>query len=284
VKFVLKITGCALENERLAGSFVRSVSELIKEEHKVVIVHDSGGSLCRSLSSSNGNGHPVIAETEQSEKHADSFRHARLDKKITWLLGQRGVVSFGLSATDGNIVRVRRRASRNLWPQIDFEAVAPDSSWLERISAGRAVPVIANTFLGPDQSDQKLDADHLAATCAIGWNADSLIFLTRTEGVQNPDGTVLRWLENHCIGPLRTDRATSPEMLSKLLACDLALRHGVRRTRIFPFSQIESLPAFYSCRIDSGTEVIRSTTAKYNHLNQDEVPAVRAKASQSAGF
>jgi len=45
-------------------------------------------------------------------------------------------------------------------------------------------------------------------------------------------------------------------MLPKLEACQEALRRGVGRVRILPATEVDTLPDFYTRKIDCGTEVM----------------------------
>ena len=57
-----------------------------------------------------------------------------------------------------------------------------------------AVPVISSIALGFDGEYYNINADEMAAACAIGTKADALVFLTDVPGVKGADGNVMRWL------------------------------------------------------------------------------------------
>ena len=103
----------------------------------------------------------------------------------------------------------------------------------------------------------------MAAACAIGWQANALIFLTGGKGIHDKDGKIIRWLEAEQINLLVTSSIVADKVLPKLVACHDALKQGVHRVRIFPVSHIQSLPSFFMERLDCGTEIIISPQQRY---------------------
>ena len=69
-----------------------------------------------------------------------------------------------------------------------------DPRWIEAIWANGAVPVISSLALGSDGEYYNINADQMAAACAVGCKANALIFLTDVPGVKGADGAVIRWL------------------------------------------------------------------------------------------
>ena len=115
---------------------------------------------------------------------------------------------------------------------------------------------LASIALGSDGEYYNVNADQMAAACAVACQANALVFLTDVKGVKNSDGDVIRWLKLNEIADLERDEVVSGGMLPKLAACKEALRRGVGRVRILPASEASHLPDFYSARIESGTEVM----------------------------
>jgi hypothetical protein len=66
--------------------------------------------------------------------------------------------------------------------------------WLEAIWQLNGVPVLCSMALGFDGEYYNINADEMAAACAIACRADALVFLTDVPGVKGADGEVLRWL------------------------------------------------------------------------------------------
>ena len=232
----------------------KAASQLLSQGHQVTIVHGSA----RPLLNPDGNGadRPSTKVKEWPDDPALMVLGDRLHKCLVASLNRAGVPAIGVCGADGNMVRIRRLRSGSPSNETTLEVAAVDPFWLNVISQNHGVPVMANVATGANDGFHCLCADDLAAACAIGWRADALIFLTSAEGVRNGDGMVLRWLEAGQDANLLSHSAGSRGMLSKLVACNKALRSGVHRARILPVSQTQSLSTFCFERVDYGTEVI----------------------------
>ena len=100
-----------------------------------------------------------------------------------------------------------------------------------------------------------VNADQMAAACAVGCHASALIFLTDVAGVKDADGMVIPWLDLSQIASMVQSSVVKGGMLPKLEACRHALSKGVGRVRILPASEAELLPQFYFAKLELGTEV-----------------------------
>jgi len=161
-----------------------------------------------------------------------------------------------LSGLDGQILGLRKcgKPAQASAYSVEISEVSP--FWIDVIGEKAAVPVLLNEGIDCDGMRCMLDAVQLATACAIGWDADVLVLLDRDEGVRDFAGSVRRWLE-------LSQRNGSPDsysegygMLDKVQACSAALRAGVRRARILPWSQIDCLEDFFRAKIRYGTEII----------------------------
>jgi acetylglutamate kinase len=119
-----------------------------------------------------------------------------------------------------------------------------------------AIPVISSVALGFDGEYYNVNADEMAAACAMTCHADVLVFLTDVPGVRGADGEVIRWLTLKQIPELTRSAVVSGGMLPKLGACREALLGGVQRVRIFPADMAALLPDLCSARTPQGTEVM----------------------------
>jgi acetylglutamate kinase len=119
-----------------------------------------------------------------------------------------------------------------------------------------AVPLLSSLALGFDGQYYNINADEMAAACAVSCHADALVFLTDVPGVRGANGNVMRWLGTDQIAGLITDSVISGGMLPKLHACREALLGGVKRVRILPAEAAAVLPDLCSSRVSQGTEVM----------------------------
>ncbi len=180
----------------------------------------------------------------------------RVNKGLVAALGAFGQPAVGLSGGDGlRLPRPQEDAPRPI-SAIVGEIAASDPRWLEAIWQLNGVPVISSMALGFDGEYYNINADEMAAACAIACRADALVFLTDVPGVRGADGAVLRWLSIDQIAEMAKSAIISGGMLPKLSACREALLNGVKRVRILPAEAAGSLPDLCSSRVAHGTEVM----------------------------
>lgn len=118
------------------------------------------------------------------------------------------------------------------------------------------MPVFSSMALGFDGEYYNVNADEMAAACAIACQADALVFLTDVPGVKDATGTVLRWLSIDQIAEMAKTGVINGGMLPKLGSCREALLNGVKRVRILPANAASALPDLCSARVAQGTEVM----------------------------
>jgi acetylglutamate kinase len=178
----------------------------------------------------------------------------RINKEFVAALSSLGKPAMGLSGGDGGVFRARRKSN----PDLGFvgEICSVETRWLNAIWDNGGVPIISSLALGWDGEYYNVNADQMAAACAVACQANALVFLTDVPGVKGADGVVMRWLDLKQVPALVADEVISGGMLPKLEACSQALRRGVGRVRILPAAQAEVLPQFYLQKIEIGTEVM----------------------------
>lgn len=258
MKIVVKIGGVALENRSTLRKCARAVTELAQDAHKVVVVHGGGSALTRTLKQL---GHEskfikglrvTDAETRDT---ALMVLAGMVNKNLVAAIQAEGFPAIGLCGGDGMSFRARKKESEGDDLGFVGEVCAVEPRWLEVIWQEGAIPVLSSVALGFDGEYYNVNADQMAAACAIACQADTLIFLTDVAGVKNAQGSVIRWLNTKQVAELTAESVISGGMLPKLEACTQALRRGVGRVRILPAEQAEILPQFYFSKLECGTEV-----------------------------
>ena len=263
MKIVIKIGTTGLRNDATLQMLSRGLGLLLAEGHRLIVVHGGIGPIPAEANAPtelpHANGNRNTNHDPQEFPSADALVSfgGSLNKAIVATLSLAGVPAFGLCGADGNMFRLRRfQPEEKTAMGFSAEVTCVSPFWLDVISKNGGVPVLVNIGLGVDRRYHVLYPDQMAGACAIGWNADALIYITDNEGVRDQSGTIIRWLAAEKIVELIKDFSVSSKMVPKLTACREALKHGVRRARILPLSQLENLPLFYFAKIESGTEVI----------------------------
>jgi acetylglutamate kinase len=258
MKFVVKLGGAALEDPKLLQLCCKAIFDLVSDGNQVAVVHGGGVQLTKTLAQMGKKSEFIsgLRVTDAETRDAALMVLAgRVNKSLVATLGQVGQPAMGLSGGDGHVFRARKKKTM---PDLGFvgEIAATDPRWLEAIWKMGAVPVISSIALGFDGEYYNINADEMAAACAIATKADALVFLTDVPGVKGADGNVMRWLSLNQIPELERAMVVSGGMLPKLNACRDALTHGVKRVRILPAEAAASLPDLCTSRVNDGTEVM----------------------------
>jgi acetylglutamate kinase len=257
---VIVIPGAVIRNSGCLQKFVEAVAQFVQDGHWITVVQgDEGEAVGRSnwsqfhASGSNsqaGNG-TNGASTSMFDKVANTGRLLAAHLAILKVCG------LAMVASDADLCRLRKRPgkeSRNSGAEI----CSVNTRWLDIICSHKGVPVISNIALSAWGESYSLDLNHLAAKCAIHWNADSLTYLTDEAGVTDHQGDVIRWFDVRDVERLSAG-CQAQDMVARLKTCKEALEGGVHRVRMMPVSAVEHLSSFYSAKIDYGTEVIAAS-------------------------
>ncbi len=258
MRIVVKIGGAALESHNTLQCCAHAVRELGAAGHQVAVVHGGGAALTRTLAALGKKSDFVnglrITDSETRDV-ALMVLAGRVNKALVAALGAVGQPAVGMCGGDGMAFRARKKPVNGCDLGFVGEISAVEPRWIEAIWANGAVPVISSLALGTDGEYYNINADQMAAACAIGCKANALVFLTDVPGVKGADGAVIRWLTIRQIPQLREAAVISGGMLPKLEACQQALQRGVGRVRILPAAEAGVLPQFYFSKIEAGTEV-----------------------------
>ncbi len=257
MKLVVKIGGAALDDHDLVVKFAKTIPDLWREGHKLVIAHGGGAALSRTLKqlgceTTFVNGLRVT--DSQTRDVAMMVLAGRLNKQLVAAIGDAGQPAIGICGGDLRIFR----ATRKKQPDLGYvgEVCAVDFAWIKRLWNAGVVPVVASLALGFDGEYYNVNADQMASACAVACGADALVYLTDVAGVKDAEGSVIRWLDLDAIQEMVAQATISGGMLPKLEACTSALKKGVTRVRILPATRAEVLPGFFTHPIDFGTEVV----------------------------
>ena len=258
MNLVVKIGGALLESEALRRRWACALAALVAQGHRVAAVHGGGVSLTRTLHQLGKQSEFVngLRVTDAETRDAALMVLAGLvNKQLVAALAAAGQPAVGLCGGDGLTFRARRRTG-----DVDLGYVGEISSsnpaLLQAIWEQRAVPVMASIALGEDGEYYNVNADSMAAACAVATGATLLAFVTDGPGVWDADGRVLPRLTREQVERLKSAGAVKGGMLPKLEACARALAGGVERVHILPGATLEALEQIGNGRIQVGTELV----------------------------
>jgi acetylglutamate kinase len=258
MKYVVKLGGAGLETPSLLEGCTSAIAELVRDGHQVLVVHGGGVQLTRTLKALGKQSEFInglrITDAETRDVALMVFA-GKVNKTLVAALGAIGQPAVGLSGGDGLSFRARKKRTA---PDLGFvgEIASSDARLIEAVWQTNCVPVFCSMALGFDGEYYNINADEMAAACAISCKADALVFLTDVPGVKGASGVVMRWLSIDQIAEMTKSAVISGGMLPKLGACREALLNGVKRVRILPAEAAGSLPDLCSSRVAYGTEVM----------------------------
>src|SRR5438445_6223586 len=261
VRIVIKVGGGELEDKSTMRKCAQAIVELARDDHRIAVVHGGGAALTRTLKllgkqSDFVNGLRVTdAETRDV---ALMVLAGIVNKSLVAAIAAAGCPAIGLCGGDGGVFRARKKQDAEYDLGYVGEICFSEPRWLRAIWAEGGIPVLSSVALGGDGQYYNVNADQMAAACAIACEADALIFLTDVAGVKQADGSVMPRLDTKQVAGLIDESVISGGMMPKLEACTQALKSGVGRVRILLASQVEMLPLFYFTKLECGTEVLRA--------------------------
>ncbi len=258
MRVVVKIGGAALDNPAVLRKCAHAMVELAGDGHQVAVIHGGGVELTRTMErlgkkSEFINGLRVTdAETRDM---ALMVLAGMVNKRLVSAIGAAGKPAIGLCGGDGGTVRARKKENNGCDLGYVGEICAVEPRWIQAIWGQGGIPVISSLAVGAVGEYYNVNADQMAAACAVACQASALIFLTDVAGVKDADGAVIRWLDLNQIATLVETSVVQGGMLPKLEACRHALSKGVGRVRILPAAEADVLPQFYFAKLQMGTEV-----------------------------
>ena len=247
MRYVVKLGGAGLETPALLEGCVRAIAELVRDGNQVAVVHGGGVQLtdAKALGKQSEFINGLRVTDAETRDTALMVLAGRVNKSLVAALGALGQPAVGLS---GRRWIALPRPKKRTAPDLGFvgEIAASDPRWLDAIWQLNGVPVLSSMALGFDGEYYNINADEMAAACAIACNADALVFLTDVPGVRGANGEVLRWLSIDQIAEMAKSAVISGGMLPKLGACREALlerrkarKNSARRSCRFPSRPVQ---------------------------------------------
>ena len=196
MKYVVKLGGAGLETPSLLEGCTRAIADLVRDGHQVAVVHGGGVQLTRTLKALGKQSEFInglrVTDAETRDVALMVFA-GKVNKTLVAALGAIGQPAVGLSGGDGLSFRARKKRTA---PDLGFvgEIASSDARLIEAVWQTNSVPVFCSMALGFDGEYYNINADEMAAACAVACHADALVFLTDVPGVKGASGAVMRWL------------------------------------------------------------------------------------------
>ncbi len=231
MKILIKLGGTLLDDPTSRGNVARQLRELSRR-HRIVVVHGGGKQVTRYLQEkgveSNFVGGLRVSDAAVMEAVTNVVAGG-VNKQLVASLSGAGCRAVGLSGVDGLLT-----IAQQLQPELGYvgRPVATSPHLLELLLDGGYLPVVACIAGDHRGTIYNVNADQMAVSCAVGWGADRLLFLTDVSGVKDAAGRVLAELPISGIRELIDSGVAHGGMQAKLQAAQTACENGVGEVSI----------------------------------------------------
>ncbi len=204
----------------------------VAREAELVVVHGGGKQVTRFLEERGVKSRFVGGLRVSDETVIDAVTKViagSVNTQLVAALGAAGQAAVGLSGVDGLLTQ-----ARPVNPELQFVGKPEHSNGrlLQLLLSGGYVPVVA-CIAGDEKGHiYNVNGDQMAVSCAAGWGAERLFFLTDVPGVKNAEGTVMPRLRKDEIGALIQSGVAHGGMQAKLESAVWALESGLQEVVI----------------------------------------------------
>jgi acetylglutamate kinase len=225
LKILMKLGGTLLDDAATRESLARQLAE-ISRQNELVVVHGGGKQVTRYLEERGVSSRFVGGLRVSDEAVVEAVIQViagGVNKRLVSAVIAAGEAAVGLSGVDGCLTTATR-----LDPALGFvgKPAHTDGRLLDLLVNAGYVPVVACVAGDRQGSIYNVNADSMAVSCALGWGAAQLFFLTDVPGVKGADNTVLANLDASSVADLISSGVATGGMQAKLEAALLALNGG----------------------------------------------------------
>jgi acetylglutamate kinase len=234
VKVLVKLGGTLLDSPESRERLAAELAQLRAEGLQLVVVHGGGKQMTRFLNERGIDSKFVGGLRVTTPEVIDAVLKVlagSVNHELVASLVSAGALAVGLSGIDARLTEAEPMHA-------DLGAVGrpvrSNAAVLDLLTVNGYLPVVACVAGGEDGRIYNVNADQMAVSCASGFGADRLIFLTDVEGVRGGDGAILPTLTPVGCEKLITDGVATGGMQAKLNAATDALRNGISQVIIAP--------------------------------------------------
>ena len=184
MKLLVKIGGTLVDNEASRRAIAHQLAQVARR-HQVVAVHGGGKQLTRFLHERGVTSHFVHGLRVSDAPVIDAVTKViagSVNKHLVSAMIHAGRPAIGISGIDGSLTRVVQLDPKLGWVG---KPVTSDGRLFDVLLAAGYTPVVACVAGDQDGNIYNVNADQMAASCASGWSANKLIFLTDVDGVKD---------------------------------------------------------------------------------------------------
>lgn len=232
-KLVVKAGGALLDNPQTRNRIAAEFGELARE-WKLAVVHGGGKQVTQFLEQQGIESRFVRGLRVSDEPVIDAALQiiaGRVNKRLVAAIAASGGAAVGISGVDGGLTTAQRMDEAMGW------VGRPERSsgrLFDALTGAGYLPVVACVAGDPAGNIYNVNADQMAVSCALGWGAEKLLFLTDVPGVRDHAGRILEELHAGQAAELIEAGVVRGGMQAKLEAAVSALRAGIKEAIIAP--------------------------------------------------
>jgi acetylglutamate kinase len=226
LKILIKIGGTLLDEAATLEALARQLAE-VSRENELVVVHGGGKQVTRFLEERGVQSRFVGGLRVSDETVIDAVTQViagAVNKKLVSAIIAAGEAAVGLSGVDGSLT-----SAVQLDPALGKvgKPTHTDARLLDLLVNTGYLPVIACIAGDALGNIYNVNADGMAVSCAAGWLASKLFFLTDVPGVKGPNNALIPQLSPTEAAELISSGVAHGGMQAKLEASLLALSGGL---------------------------------------------------------
>ena len=248
MKLLVKLGGTLLDTGDSRGRLAAEIARLAEQGHRVVVVHGGGKQLTRYLAERGVESRFVgglRVTTPQTLEAVVKILAGQVNTELVAVLARAGARAVGLTGADDGLVRAVRMA-----PELGAvgKVEGARAELLDLLTGHGYLPVVACLASGAQGELYNVNADQMAAACAVAFQAHRLVFLTDVEGVLDGEERLIPELTAATALALIERGVAQGGMEAKLRACAAAVGQGVGEVRIAPGARAGVLEELLSGR------------------------------------
>jgi acetylglutamate kinase len=233
VKILIKLGGTLLDEPAKRDDLARQLAR-VAQQCELVVVHGGGKQVTRFLEERGVQSRFVGGLRVSDQTVIDAVTKViagSVNKQLVAALCTSGGLAVGLSGVDGLLTD-----ALPINPELQFvgKPQRTEGKLLDLLLGGGYVPVVACIAADHQGNIYNVNADQMAVSCAVGWGADRLLFLTDVAGVKNAAGVVLPKLTPEDVTDLIRGGVARGGMQAKLESAVWALQGGLTEVVIAP--------------------------------------------------
>ena len=226
MKLLIKLGGTLLDDAASRTDLAKQLAQIARS-HEMVVVHGGGKQVTRYLEERGVTSRFVGGLRVSDEAVIDAVTKViagGVNKSLVSALIGAGASAVGISGVDGPLTTAVR-----LDPELGYvgKPDRSDGKLLKLFIEGGYTPVVA-CIAGDRQGNiYNVNADQMAVSCATGWHADKLLFLTDVRGVLDANRQLIAQLTTSGAKSLIETGVATGGMQAKLEAANSAVNGGI---------------------------------------------------------